>query len=79
MCESAGPFTPTPTWLLCKHPNEIESTDLSEILDLAGSDEVFQKEFSDLEQRMNGWVGDVNAKSIFEHSALQLVDNYALS
>ncbi len=77
MCESAGSFTPTPTWLLCKHPKEIESTDLSEILELAGSDEVFQKEFSDLEQRMNGWVGDSNTKTILEDSSLPVVDKYA--
>jgi hypothetical protein len=77
MRKSAGPFTPTPTWLLCKHPNEIKSTDLSEILDLAGSDEVFQKEFSDLEQRMHGWVGEPNTKNILEDSALHLVDKYA--
>lgn len=77
MCESAGSFTPAPTWLLCKHPKEIESTDLSEILELAGSDEVFQKEFSDLEQRMNGWVGDANTKTILEDSSLPAVDNYA--
>ncbi len=77
MRESAGPFIPTPTWLLCKHPNEIENADLSEILDLAGSDEVFQKEFSDLEQRMHGWVGGLNANGILEDSALHLVENYA--
>jgi hypothetical protein len=77
MREAAGSFTPTPTWLLCKHPSEIESTDLSEILDLADSDEVFQKEFSDLEQRMHGWVGDANSKNILADSARQLVDNYA--
>jgi len=77
MRTSAGAFTPTPTWLLCKHPSEIENTDLTEILDLAGSDEVFQKEFSDLEQRMNGWVGDVNAKSIRDTSAHSLMANYA--
>jgi len=77
MRQSAGSFTPTPTWLLCKHPNEIETTDLSEILELADSDEVFQKEFSDLEQRMHGWIGDTNAQNILEDSARQLVDNYA--
>jgi len=77
MRQSAGSFTPTPTWLLCKHPNEIETTNLSEILELADSDEVFQKEFSDLEQRMHGWVGDANSHNILEDAALQLVDNYA--
>ncbi len=77
MRESAGSFTPAPTWLLCKHPKEIETTDLSEILELAGSDEVFQKEFSDLDQRMNGWVGDVNAQTILEDPALPLVNKYA--
>ncbi|MDQ1707127.1 MAG: hypothetical protein QOJ88_338 [Pyrinomonadaceae bacterium] len=76
MCKSAGSFTPTPTWLLCKHPSEIESTDLSEILDRAGSDEVFQQEFADLDQRMNGWVGDRNAELISEKSALPLVESY---
>jgi hypothetical protein len=77
MCKSAGPFTPTPTWLLCKHPSEIDSTDLTEILDRAGSDEVFQQEFADLDQRMNGWVGDRNAQQIDDKSALPLVESYA--
>ena len=77
MCESAGSFTPTPTWLLCKHPSEIESTDLAQILDRAGSDEVFQQEFAELDQRMNGWVGDRNALQINEKLALPLVEGYA--
>src|SRR4051794_33365702 len=77
MRESAGSFIPTPTWLLCKHPTEIESTDMSEILDLAGSDEVFQKEFSGLDQRVHGWVGHVNAQAVSEESAFPLVNRYA--
>jgi hypothetical protein len=57
MRQSGGSFIPAPTWLLCKSPDEIEAGELSQVIDAASSDEVFQKEFSDLEQRMAGWVG----------------------
>jgi hypothetical protein len=77
MRHSGGAFTPTPTWLLCRRPEEIESVELSEIIELAGSDEVFQKEFSDLEQRMHGWIGGGNAKNINEPSVAEQVAKYA--
>jgi hypothetical protein len=75
MRRSAGSFIPAPTWLLCKHPDEIENADLPQIIDTASSDEVFQNEFSALEQRMFGWVG-VPAKRIDEEEVLDLVANY---
>ncbi|MEP6569280.1 MAG: putative sugar O-methyltransferase [Acidobacteriota bacterium] len=77
MRKSAGLFTPTPTWLLCKHPEEIETRDLAEIIELANSDELFQNEFFDLEQRMHGWVGGVHAKGIDDPSVHALVEKYA--
>ncbi len=75
MRRSGGSFIPTPTWLLCKHPDEIESEDLSQIIDAAGSEEVFQKEFSNLEQRFAGWVGVT--RTLDEECASSLVANYA--
>lgn len=57
MRQYAGPFMPAPTWLVCQHPENIKTNDLAQIVSSAGSDEVFEKEFSDLEKRMEGWVG----------------------
>lgn len=76
MRKSGGSFTPTPTWLLCKHPNEIEIDDHSEIMDLAASDEVFNNEFANLEQRLEGWIGGITSKSIDEPSVSYLVERY---
>jgi hypothetical protein len=74
---SGGSFTPTATWLLCQHPSEIEITDPDQIMEIAGSDEVFQREFSDLEQRMHGWIGGVHAKGIADPTVSDLVKKYA--
>lgn len=75
--KAGGSFTPTATWLLCQHPSEIEITDPAKIMEIASSDEVFQREFSDLEQRMHGWIGGVHAKGIADPSVSDLVKKYA--
>lgn len=76
MRESAGTFTPAPTWLVCKHPEQIATDDLSEIVDIADSDEVFEKEFSDLERRMDGWVG-IQTIGVTDKTVDQTVSRYA--
>lgn len=76
MRRSAGDFIPTPTWLLCKPPDEIEVEDTSQLIDAADSDEVFNREFSALEQRMIGWVG-FHASSINDASVAPNVADYA--
>lgn len=76
MRRSGGTFTPTPTWLLCKPPEEIELEDTSQLIDAADSDEVFNREFSALEQRMIGWVG-FHASSITDESVAPNVADYA--
>jgi hypothetical protein len=75
MRQFGGSFIPAPTWLLCKHPRDIETNDLHQIIDTAGSDEIFQNEFSDLEQRMEGWIG--TPQSIVDASVSHLVSEYA--
>jgi hypothetical protein len=75
MCQSAGSFTPIPAWLLCKLPDQIATEDLSEVIEIANSEEVFQNEFSALEQRVAGWVG--NAHKITDASVSNDVSNYA--
>jgi hypothetical protein len=76
MRRSAGDFIPTPTWLLCQHPEDIEIEDTSLLIDAANSDEVFGREFALLEQRMIGWVG-FHALSIADESVAPNVTNYA--
>ena len=75
MRQFGGSFIPAPTWLLCKYPKDIETNDLLQIIDTAGSDEIFQNEFSDLERRMEGWIG--TPQSIVDASVSHFVSGYA--
>jgi L-rhamnose mutarotase len=75
MCQFGGSFIPTPAWLLCKLPDQIGNDDLSQVIDIAGSEEVFQNEFAALEQRVAGWVG--NAHKLTDEVVARDVSNYA--
>lgn len=76
MRRSAGLFTPAATWLVCQHPENIESNDLSSIVDAADSDEMFDREFSDLQRRMDGWVG-IQTAGISDPRMAKIVSEYA--
>ena len=76
MRQSAGAFLPAPTWLLCQRPENIKRNNLAQIIDAASSDEVFEKEFSDLEGRMDGWVG-IHRHGIAEEVMARKVADFA--
>jgi putative sugar O-methyltransferase len=77
MRQCAGPFLPAPTWLLCQHPDNIAEGDLSQIVEVAASDAVFEKEFADLSKRMEGWVG-YQKVDISDRSVASIVADYAV-
>jgi len=76
MRSSAGLFTPAATWLVCQFPENIKDQDLSRIVDAADSDEMFHREFSDLQRRMEGWVGYQTAK-LDDKQMAPIVSGYA--
>lgn len=73
MATSAGPLTPTTTWLTLE-PCANESTHQSPRLDQVFSEDEFNTKFSSMDKMLGGWIGSGQMPSIDERSQARYAD-----